>query len=44
MERYLVLDATSLHLVGEDLCTVLLCFGFVDVFHEHALVLEDVTL
>jgi hypothetical protein len=31
-------------LVGEDLCAVLLRFGFVDIFHEHTLVLEDVTL
>jgi hypothetical protein len=41
---YLVLDTAGFHLVGEDLCTVLLRFSFVDVFHEHTLVLEDVTL
>lgn len=40
----LVLDTTSLHLVREDFCAVLLGFGFVDVFHEHTLVLENVTL
>lgn len=40
----LVLDTTSLHLVGENLCAVLLGFGFVDVLHEHTLVLEYVTL
>ena len=41
---YLVLDTAGLHLVGEDLCTGLLGLGLVDVFHEHTLVLENVTL
>jgi hypothetical protein len=40
----LVLGATSLHLVAEDLGAVLLCLGLVDVFHENTLVLEDITL
>ena len=40
----LVLDTTSLHLVGEDLGTGLLGLGLVDVLHEDTLVLEDVTL
>ena len=43
-KTYLVLDTASLHLVGEDLCTVLLCFSFVDILHKHTFVLEDVTL
>ena len=43
-ETYLVLDTTSLHLVGEDLGTGLLGLGLVDVLHEDTLVLEDVTL
>lgn len=40
----LVLPTASLHLVAEDLGTVLLSFSFVNVLHENALVLEDVTL
>jgi hypothetical protein len=44
MKTYLVLDTAGLHLVGEDLRAVLLCFGFVDVLHKHTFVLEDVTL
>ena len=40
----LVLGATELLLVGEDLGTGLLCLGLVDVLHEDTLVLEDVTL
>jgi len=39
-----VFDTASLHLVGEDLGTALLGLGLVDVLHQHALVLEDVTL
>jgi len=40
----LVLGPASLHLVAEDLGAVLLSLGLVDVLHENALVLEDVTL
>lgn len=40
----LVLATASLHLVGEDLGTVLLSLSFVNVLHEDAFVLEDVTL
>lgn len=40
----LVLDTAGLHLVAEDFCASLLGFRLVDVFHEHTLVLEDVTL
>merc|ERR1719487_1479865 len=40
----LVADAASLGLVGEDLGAVRLGLGLVDVLHENALVLEDVTL
>ena len=40
----LVLDTAGLHLVGEDLCTGLLGLGLVNVFHEHTLVLENITL
>ena len=31
-------------MVGEDLGTALLGLGLVDVLHQHALVLEDITL
>ena len=41
---YLVLDTASLHLVGKNLSTSLLGLGLVDVLHEHALVLENITL
>lgn len=41
---YLVLNATSLHLVAKDLRTGLLGLGLVNVFHQHTFVLEDVTL
>jgi len=41
---HLVLDTASLHLVCENLCAGLLGFSFMDVFHEHALVLEHITL
>jgi hypothetical protein len=41
---HLVLDTAGLHLVGEDLGAALLSLCFVDVLHEHALVLEHVTL
>ena len=41
---HLVLDTAGLHLVSEDLGTVLLSLGFVNVLHKHTLVLEDVTL
>ena len=40
----LVLDTAGLHLVAENLCAGLLGLGFVNVFHEDALVLEDVAL
>lgn len=40
----LVLDAASLHLVGEVLGTKLLGLGLMDVLHQNALVLEGVTL
>lgn len=40
----LVLDATGLHLVGEDLGTVFLGLSLVNIFHEDTLVLEDITL
>jgi hypothetical protein len=40
----LVLDTTSLHLVGEHLGTSLLGLRFVDVLHQDTLVLEHVTL
>ena len=40
----LVLETTSLHLVGENLGSGLLGLSLVNVFHEHTLVLEDVTL
>lgn len=39
-----VFNTASLHLVGEDLGAALLGFGLVDVLHQDALVLEDVTL
>jgi hypothetical protein len=44
LKTNLVLSTTSLHLVGENLGTVLLSLSFVNVLHEDALVLEDVTL
>jgi len=40
----LVLDTTSLHLVGKDLGAALLGLGLVDVLHENTLVLENITL
>ena len=40
----LVLGTTSLHLVAEEFRAVLLGLGLVDVLHENALVLEDITL
>jgi hypothetical protein len=40
----LVANPPGLHLVGEDLGSGLFGFGSVDVFHEHPLILEDVTL
>jgi hypothetical protein len=43
-ETDLVLDATCLHLVGEDFGAGLLGLGFVDVLHEDTLVLENVAL
>jgi len=39
-----VFNTASLHLVGQDLGAGLLSLGLVDVLHQHALVLEDVTL
>lgn len=42
--NYPVLDTASLHLVVDELRTVLLCLGLVDVFHQDALVFEDITL
>lgn len=42
--RYLVLRTTSLHLVVEYLRARLLGLGLVDVFHQYALVFEDVSL
>lgn len=39
-----VLNTTSLHLVAENLGTVLLCLGFVNVLHENTLVFEYITL
>jgi len=41
---YFVLNTTSLHLVAENLGTVLLCLGFVNVLHENTLVFEYITL
>lgn len=39
----LVFGATSLHLVGKNLCSRLLGLGLVDVFHQDTLVLENVS-
>merc|ERR1719201_875285 len=44
LARRLVLHAPRLGLVGERLLERLLLLGLVDVLHEHALVLELVTL
>ena len=44
MSTNLVLDTAGLHLVREDLRASLLGLRLVDVLHEDALVLEDVTL
>lgn len=44
MDTNLVLDTAGLHLVGQNLGTVLFGLGLVDVLHQHTLVLEDVTL
>ncbi len=41
---YLVLNTSGLHLITENLGSGLFSLGFVDMFHEDALVLEDVTL
>lgn len=41
---HLVLDTTSLHLVSENLGAVLLGLGLVNEFHQHTLILENVTL
>lgn len=44
METNLVLDTAGLHLVGQNLSTVLFGLGLVDILHQHTLVLEDITL
>jgi hypothetical protein len=41
---HLILNTARLHLVGKDLCTGLLRLCFMDIFHQHTLVLEDITL
>ena len=43
-DTYLVLCATRLHLVSENLRAGLLGLRFVNVLHQHTLVSEDVTL
>jgi hypothetical protein len=41
---HLILDTARLHLVGKDLCAGLLRLCFMDILHQHTLVLEDITL
>ncbi len=44
LSKYLVLDTTSLHLVGQNLGASLLRLRLVNVLHQDTLVLEHITL
>ncbi len=41
---HLILDAAGFHLVRKHLCAGLLRLCLVNIFHQHTLVLEDITL